>query len=366
MHPADPFGQQQPLSDRGERNLAAMTRLLGDVRFFHPLEYDGKVDWDSFATQGARAAEPAADDVELAERLEAWIRQIAPTVRVRAASAPQTQAAIEQGEAGDDLIDQALHRRDIEKPATVVHWNHHGINLTGQPGIYFSRLEKERLDAGEQPDPAHDPARPSAYQLADGVCAIVPRLLYESARDDERINWPAREKVMGINDRAVRCAGVALIWTVLQHFYPYFDVVETDWNAELVAALRSVATAENTTDYHDSLQRLVGALHDGHGGVYELQGKDWFIPEIVIAHVEGEWVVTTSNLPVIDVGDVIRSIDGEEIAEREQRLTPMISSATEGWTHHRLSLELLKGPINTQLFLEVENPTNGARTVRVG
>ena len=33
-----------------------------------------------------------------------------------------------------------------------------------------------------------------------------------------------------------------IAWNVFQHFYPYFDVVKTDWPAELPKALRTAAT----------------------------------------------------------------------------------------------------------------------------
>ena len=42
-------------------------------------------------------------------------------------------------------------------------------------------------------------------------------------------------------DRACRLAAVALGWNVFQHFYPYFDVVETDWEAVLPDMLARAA-----------------------------------------------------------------------------------------------------------------------------
>ena len=44
---------------------------------------------------------------------------------------------------------------------------------------------------------------------------------------------------------------MALAWNVFQHFYPYFDVVQADWPAELRRALSSAATDEDATT-HDT------------------------------------------------------------------------------------------------------------------
>ena len=44
---------------------------------------------------------------------------------------------------------------------------------------------------------------------------------------------PALQARLSAEDRATRLAAVALAWNVLQHFYPYFDVVQTDWPGAL-------------------------------------------------------------------------------------------------------------------------------------
>jgi hypothetical protein len=49
----------------------------------------------------------------------------------------------------------------------------------------------------------------------------------------------------------------------LQHFYPYFDVVKTDWRKALKDALTSAATDENENAFGNTLKRMVAQLHDG-------------------------------------------------------------------------------------------------------
>ena len=65
------------------------------------------------------------------------------------------------------------------------------------------------------------------------------------------------------NDRATRLAGVILFWNVAQHFYPYFDVVGTDWTAQLPVALRRAAEDRDVIAFERTLQRLVARLRDG-------------------------------------------------------------------------------------------------------
>jgi hypothetical protein len=60
---------------------------------------------------------------------------------------------------------------------------------------------------------------------------------------------------------------VVILWNLLQHFYPYFDVVEVDWPAELREALRAAGTDGDERAFLRTLRRMVGAIDDGHGSV---------------------------------------------------------------------------------------------------
>src|SRR6185369_17717108 len=109
---------------------------------------------------------------------------------------------------------------------------------------------------------------------------------------------PAAKPELSANDRATRLAAVALAWNVFQHFYPYFDVVETDWPHALVTALTTAATDADERAFVDTLSRLLAALHDGHGRLSHPRLVDrshalplaWALVEdkLVITHVVGQ------------------------------------------------------------------------------
>jgi C-terminal processing protease CtpA/Prc len=360
-----------PLSERGLENLVAMTRLLGYVRFFHPADSVVQADWDEIAIAGARTAEPAIDAADLGRRLETWIRPVAPTVRVRAANAEDMTAAIEDPQGDDDLIDESLRRPEGEKPASVVHWRHQGINLTKRPGgPYFSRRETTQLQVGEEPKSDANPGRPMVLELGGGVCAVVPRFLYEEREGDADADGDAFPEAgaASVFDRAVRFADVALVWTVMQHFYPYFDVIEPDWDAALVNALQIAATDSDAHAFWLTLRRLIAELHDGHGQVAFDRNANFFTPPVVVDRVDGQWVITHVEGEIgstIKPGDVIRGIDGTVITEHAAALEATVSGATPQWIEHRVSRELLTGPNNSMITLEVAHPVDGARSVRV-
>src|SRR5262249_51094909 len=122
------------------------------------------------------------------------------------------------------------------------------------------------------------------------------------------------------NDRATRFAAVALAWNVFHNFYPYFDVVGTDWPGELTKALTTAATDADERAFRTTLLRLVAALHDGHG--YVVNPKvyapthalplAWVIAgdKLVITRVTGEAVDAG-----LKAGDVVLAIGGEPIEQ---------------------------------------------------
>ena len=78
-----------PLDARGLDNLAAFTRLLGYVRFFHPSDQAAAADWQKLALAGVQIAEKPQSPAELARALEDFFRPVAPTVRVYPTSGPR-------------------------------------------------------------------------------------------------------------------------------------------------------------------------------------------------------------------------------------------------------------------------------------
>jgi hypothetical protein len=222
------------LTDRGLENLVAYTKLLGYVRHFHPSDAVEKADWNAYAIAGVLAAEDATDPANLAARLQKFFQPLAPTVRVFVTGA--TPEAV-----------------DLAKPSTghvqVVSWQNIGFGGgTNPPGqnVYRSRRLFVDLPSGPFPAGVGDPRVPFRAELGGGVSCSIPLALYAidgsalpHTEDPKLTNDP--DDLTG-DDRTTRLADVALAWNIYQHFYPYFDVVKTDWNAVLPDALTSAAT----------------------------------------------------------------------------------------------------------------------------
>ncbi len=109
----------------------------------------------------------------------------------------------------------------------------------------------------------------------------------------------------------VRLGNIVIAWNVFQHFYPYFDVVGTDWDAELTNTLKEALSNQNEKDFYSTLRKLVAKLHDGHGGVYHKIYREQagfpFLVDWIENHVVITFVKDSNNFKV---GDIVISIDG--------------------------------------------------------
>jgi uncharacterized protein (TIGR03437 family) len=332
----------RPLSETGLANLTAFAKVVGFVRHFHPSDQAAQTDWDAFSVQGVRTIEDAATADELASRLQALFDPIAPTVRIFATGNRPALPVELQPPSADGL--------------QLIRWNHYGVNLGSASNIYQSI--RQTAPADSLPSGFQDPAQPYETPIGRGLSVMVPLTLYS----DSGGTLPHRARsfvtccTYSADDRGTRLGGVAVAWNVAQHFYPYFDVVETDWPAALAAALGSAATDSGTDAYFVTLSRLWAALHDGHGWVWGPQTItmaplmwDWVEDQLVVT------VVKSAQGQGVVKGDRVLRIDGTPAESALAAKQQLISGATPQWILYRALMALAQ--CNTQtntMQLEIE------------
>ena len=362
----------RPLEGRGLDNLIAFTRLLGYVRHFHPSDEASATDWDSFAIAGVRAVEGAESPEELARRLGELFCPIAPTVRVYpTGDTPAVPRGLTAPEPGGEL--------------DVLAWEHHGFGAARGPAnldsTYRSRRFREEVRDGTLPAGLHDPAKPLAADLGGGVSCLVPMAVFADAQgtiprggdpgDRAAGAAPAGRTRSSGDDRATRLAAVALGWNIMQHFYPYFDVVQADWPAELPRALEAAAIDPDGLAFGGTLRRMIAALHDGHGGVYHVGDAakaslpvswDWVEDRLVITSVPKAGIFGFGAV-VLKPGEVIRTVDGRSAADALADVERLISAATPQWRRYRGLASLAAGEPHEPVAMEVEGHTGKVRSV---
>jgi C-terminal processing protease CtpA/Prc len=353
----------RPLTERGLENLVAFARLLGYVRHFHPSDEAAAItdDWHELAVEGVRKAEGAEDDRDLARRLAAHFCPVAPTLRVfPTAKRPPAPAG----------LSPPANARGLRR----VMWHHEGYGSARRGRPYYSTRVYKSPPRGGISTRLPDPRAPYYADLGGGVSCLVPIALWADAGGT--LPRPRRGKretslepfTYSGDDRAVRLAAVALAWNVWQHFYPYFDVVKTDWPGVLRETLRAAATDRDAQALLNTMRRMNAQLQDGHASVQ--MRADWqrYAPPFHLGWIEDRLVVThvgPEGAGGLRPGDVIVAVDGRPAAEALALQEETVSAATRSRRRWRAIQELLVDTAASEMTLERENPSGQRESVRV-
>jgi C-terminal processing protease CtpA/Prc len=153
----------------------------------------------------------------------------------------------------------------------------------------------------------------------------------------------------------LRLGNCVNIYNVFQHFYPYFDVVDVNWDLEFKKSLKRCFSDTSQLDHVITLQKFTAPLNDGHISIsgapigrYRLPiAYEWIEEQLVVAGVFDE------NLS-IKKGQVITHLDQQPTGEYFQEIRSRISAGTEGWLIYRASSEGIYGDHGSSVTLTIE------------
>lgn len=343
----------QPLTAEQElANLVALAQLYGVVRYFHPSDQvDAVRDWDQVVMRGLETVRDAPTPDELARRLNDYFASLAPTVLV-AVGEPE---------------DTAVFQPDTP-PDQLVMWEHYGVDADNVYRLYTSK--RMMAPAAAPPATFHDPERPYLQPLGSGLTAAIPLALYvhEGQTQPAIPHDPALNHQTSHDRQTQYLAGVIMFWAVTQHFYPYFDVIDADWDASLSHALQTILSEETEAAWEIALQQLVADLDDGHGRITNLNETNppIYSPFISLGWVEGQVVIAGSfgyAQRLVEVGDIVVKIDGQTAVDRVQEEMNLISGATSQGKRYSAIRELLLGQRFTSVILTIQHANGSQETL---
>lgn len=167
-----------------------------------------------------------------------------------------------------------------------------------------------------------------------------------------------QEKLKGIDESPStlpsRLGNVINAYNVFQHFYPYFDVVDVNWERELEKALERSFNDQKVNDHVTTLEKFTAPLRDGHiwvsGG-----NRGRFAPAIHWEWIEDKLIITKVKDEKLNlqVGDEVTSIDNLPIDEYFTEIISRISAGTEGWLKYRGLSTALLGEKDSEIKVEV-------------
>ncbi len=195
--------------------------------------------------------------------------------------------------------------------------------------------------------------------LGDNIVCQIPLVLYT---DDEHTYPQSNQEALQFLENQMenipsdptslsfRLGNVINAFNVFQHFYPYFDVVDMDWDAAFQKALVRCYTDKTAKDHLISLQKFTAELKDGHVSVSGTSAET-FAPPIMWEWVKDKLVITHvfDDKIGLQVGDEVTRIDNQSAADYFKEIESRISAATKGWLDYKAQEASLFGAKDSKL-----------------
>jgi len=162
------------------------------------------------------------------------------------------------------------------------------------------------------------------------------------------------------------------LWSVIDHFYPYKELIG-DWDAALRDMIPRFEDAQNADEYARAVLEMAARIEDGHttvsgGAVSAITGTS--IVPIELRAVEGQYVVTgplgKQPLPAaVNAGDIVVSVDGEPLAARVARVRKLVTASTDAARLNRNLNYSLRGAKDSSATLELRGADGVTRSATI-
>lgn len=318
--------------ERQLSNIEAFAKLYGYVRYFHPSDEVEELDWNRFAIYGVNKVKEASSEKELKSILEYLILPIAPKMSIYF----------------EDSQPQKV--KSNKTSGKVVAWQHYGP-AGDDDSLYKNRRisailkdDKYSFDAEKLFAEFPKVNETIKSRISPELYCSIPLVLYQDKKGTIGSNKISRknfkllkENLMKMDpnltseDENVRFAGIIVTWNVLNHFYPYFKVINANWESQLDIALRDTSDDKNREEYINSLSKLMEKTKDGHASFsFDYYKKNNKRLPFILDIIENEVVISVikKDSP-FQPGDMVLSINGENSNELIKRMSSEIPGSSQ-------------------------------------
>ncbi len=271
------------------KNLEVTGQFWGFLKYHHPAIAKGDYNWDAELFRMLPGIIKATSDQELSKTLEVYLDQL-PTP----APCPSCQNVVNNNVALKPNYGLLLNSTVLSKSLT-------------EKLIYIknNRNILKNYYAGYYPGTGN--------------------VKFEHERPYIKMEYP---------DAGYRLLALYRYWAMINYFFPYKDVIGTDWNITLKTFIPAFINSKDKKEYTIAALKLIGSINDTHANIWggnttfdEIKGKNTVPFEA--AFVQGKLIVTAycgDTLAVrkkFKIGDVIVSINGKMTDQLVKEFLPL-------------------------------------------
>ena len=150
-------------------------------------------------------------------------------------------------------------------------------------------------------------------------------------------------------DEELRLLALFRYWNIINYFFPYKNIVDQNWDSTLVEFIPKIVNANSRNSYHLTFLELSTRLNDSHAATYSVEINSNIIGlsylPISLKYVENETVVTGvySQNNEIKVGDIIKSINGNNIYTLRDSLRTYTRGSNDARINHYINERIVRG-----------------------
>ncbi|MEI7831292.1 MAG: hypothetical protein WCI31_16050, partial [Prolixibacteraceae bacterium] len=344
------------------KNLASFAKVYGYVKYFHPSDEVTKIDWLKFSAYGAKEIENCRTKQQLVNTLTSLFSPIASSVKF--------------------IVSKSIPTYDLKSitPTNLsgyrlTYWQHLGVgtgvkNYTSRSAYSSFRVNRDTLSGDHKPF-NYQPEFEKIFitEIVEGVYCQMPMVLYcnanstfSKADDTQFKRLVDKLKLFDFSTEKayMKLGNVINVYNVFQHFYPYFDVVDVNWNREFDKALNRCYTDNTSRDHLRTLQKFTAPLNDGHIDIYNGMNIDYsYSPNISWDWIENKLVITHvfRDDYRFHVGDIVTQINGKSPEKYFEETKSLISAGTKGWLNYMANRISLEGEMNSLINISIEGKT---------
>jgi C-terminal processing protease CtpA/Prc len=154
-----------------------------------------------------------------------------------------------------------------------------------------------------------------------------------------------------------RIGAVITAWNICQHFYPYFDLVHTDWEDILTQTLSEVLASQDEKDCLILLKKMTAALEDGHVKIVHPSENTYIALPAIFNYIDDKIVVVATNNNHLQKGDIILELDGNPARELFLNYEELVSGSPQ-WKRFKALRDFTRDDSTKTTNLKIEREQN--------
>ena len=309
------------LSPAQTRNLSLFIKIWGFLKYHHPTITGGEIDWDAEFLNSLPTVLSLQSPREGNEWLSAWIDQIGDVNACDPCAAASIDVALhsdtawlsDETELGSTLTAQLRHVHTNRPVGSAQHYVNPGPSGQAEFANEASFGRLEHTDSG------------------------------------------------------IRMLAVARYWNMIQYWFPYREMIESDWDMVLTQALTDVVESQSELDFLHAMFRMIASVEDSHAklnshlsvlppiGTCDLPIHLRFVEHAptIVGFQDG-----MPSMPEFLIGDVIQKIDSKPVSELLDEMRPLYAASNTAAQNRDIAVNLTRGPCGpAQITVERDGST---------